>query len=149
LNEVAEDFYGLISKEALVTGTDMIETIEMVRMNDGRTSVKILDENLEVMYFRIFMNNETETIKVYALKGNDLINLTGTVKEGINIEIYGGEGNDLIADHSHVKGTSNKTKIYDSSEGNRIEFGKESEDKTSNDPCILDFDRIGVRVRDK
>jgi hypothetical protein len=147
LTEIAEEFYELISEEVVVTGTDMIETVEVVRIDDKQTSVKVLNENSEIMYFRIFRNDETKIIKIYALKGNDQISLSGTVRNGIDIELYGGEGNDLITDHSHVKGTSNKTRIYDSKEGNRIEFGKESEDKTSDDPCILDFDRIGIRVR--
>ncbi|MFL5728437.1 MAG: hypothetical protein ACJ75J_03020, partial [Cytophagaceae bacterium] len=147
LQEAANQFYDLISKEVIITGTDKIETIEIIRTDDQLTSVRMMDENARIMYSRTFRRDETEKIKVFALNGNDQITLTGTVRRGIDIEIYGGEGNDLIADHSHVKGHMNKTKIYDSSQGNRIEFGKESEDKTSEDPCILDFDRVGVRKR--
>jgi hypothetical protein len=147
LSEAAEKFYNLISREVVVTGTDMIETVEIVRIDDKQTSVKIFNQDESLMYSRIFLTGETEKIKIYTLKGNDQITLTGTVSNGIEIEIYGGEGNDLIADHSHVKGFSKKTKIYDSLTGNRIEFGKESENLTSDNICILDFDRIGVRKR--
>jgi hypothetical protein len=147
LSEAAKKFYSIITKDAIVTGTDMIETVEIVRIDDNQTSIKIFNQNESLTYSRIFLTEETKTIKIHTLKGNDQITLTGSVNKGIEIEIYGGEGNDLIADHSQVRGLSKKTKIYDSSEGNRIEFGKESEDKTSNDPSILECDRIGVRKR--
>jgi hypothetical protein len=147
LRKATEDFYSLISKEAIVTGTDMTETVEIIRMNDNQTSVKVFNEDKSLRYSRIFFRNETEKIKVFTLKGNDRITLNGTVNEGIEIELFGGEGNDSIADHSHVKGITRKTKIYDSREGNRIEFGREAIDKTSDRACILDFDRIGARKR--
>ncbi|HXA01093.1 MAG TPA: hypothetical protein VNW99_03840, partial [Cytophagaceae bacterium] len=120
LTEAAEKFYKLIAKDAIITGTDMIETVQIIRIDDNQTSVKIFNENEILMYSRIFLTEETETIKIFTLKGNDQITLTGIVKDGIEVEIFGGEGNDLIADHSHVKGLSKKTKIYDSSKGNRI-----------------------------
>jgi hypothetical protein len=147
LRDAAENFYKIISKEAIVTGTDMIETVEIVRIDNDQTSVKIFSEKNILMYSRIFLNEETDKIKIYTLKGNDQITVAGAVRKGIEIEIFGGEGNDLIADHSHVNGFSKKTKIYDSAEGNRIEFGKESEDKTSSNPSIFDFDRIGARKK--
>jgi hypothetical protein len=148
LTKVAKSFSDLISKEVVIAGTDENESIEVERMNDKETSVKIYSKENELMFNRIFKNNITEIIRIYALKGTDKITVSGRVKKAIDIEIYGGEGYDSIADHSEVKGLRKRTKIYDTVSGNAIDFGKEAENKTSGNPCILDFDRKGLRKKD-
>jgi hypothetical protein len=147
LTAEALSFYKQISREALVVGTDEEETIEVSRMNDEETQVKMYDQANQIIYNRIFTNDVTEIISIYMLDGNDKITVSGKVRKGITIEIYGGKGNDSLIDNSEVKGLRKRTKIYDTISGNTIEPGNEAEDKTSNDPCILDFDRKGIRKR--
>jgi hypothetical protein len=141
-------YYEEISKEVILVGTDQEERIEIERMNDYKTSVKMYDSQNEIMYARVFDNNVTGIISIYSLKGNDRISITGKVRKSIDIEIYGGDGNDIISDKSEVNGLRKRTKIFDTIDGNTIEFGKESEDKTSANPGILDFDRSGKRKKE-
>jgi hypothetical protein len=148
LAKVAKSYSDLISKEVVIAGTDENESIEVKRMNDKETLIKIYGKENKLMYNRILKNNITEIVKIYALKGMDKITVSGKVNKAIDIEIYGGEGYDSIADHSEVKGLRKRTKIYDTAGGNSIDFGKEAEDKTSDDPCILDFDRRGLRKKE-
>jgi hypothetical protein len=147
LTSIASAFYKQISKETILVGTDQEESIEVIRMNDNKTQIKMYDKENRILYDRTLSNTITELVTIYMLGGNDKITVSGKVKRGIDIEIYGGKGNDILTDHSEVKGLRKRTKIYDSVSGNTIDLGSEAEDKTSDDICILDFDRKGVRKK--
>lgn len=148
LKQAAGAFYRLLAQDVLVAGTDAPEQFVVRRLNDGQTLVQVFslsgkDSLGPRRYQRVFDNGETQRITLYGLAGNDHFDLSGQVNQGIRVKIVGGRGADRIRDRSLVRQGGKKTLVLDTRQGNHIEWGPETVDKTSDHLSVHSFDREG------
>ncbi|WP_439881632.1 hypothetical protein ACSX1A_00445 [Pontibacter sp. MBLB2868] len=144
LDKAANKFYEILAKDALVVGTDQEEIFEVNRLDNERTEVIVKrGSDKKVVYHRIFLRSETESITLHGLAEDDKFFVNGKVGKGIKVNIFGGRGEDEITDTSDVKGWKNKTWVYDTKRGTVLNGGPTTKDKRTNDVRIHAFDREG------
>lgn len=149
LVDAADEMYNILAKEVTITGSDEHEIFTVRRLDDNRTEVMVTRRYTDdispdpVLYSRTFLREETETITLHGLAGDDVFIVEGEVGKGILLKIYGGLGEDEITDNSSVKGWKKYTQIYDTERGNVIYFGSEAKDKTTRDVRVHAYDREG------
>lgn len=145
LESAANTFYRIINKKVVIHATDKNESIQVTRLSDS-TKVEIHSRETGLkLYARAFSNSITRELSLYALDGEDILEVKGNVKKGILINLYGGKGKDEILAQSSVKGISKKTRVYDSREGNILVLGHEASNRTSDNKELLDYNRTGKR----
>lgn len=148
LHGAATKMYGILAKEVTVAGSDAAEHFFVNRLDNGRTEVTVrrpayAGVPASQLYHRIFFENETEEIILHGLAGDDTFVVKGKVDDAIPLKIYGGLGEDVIADSSAVAGWKKLTRIYDTERGNEIHFGSEAQDRTTRDVRVHAYDREG------
>ncbi|MCC9166045.1 hypothetical protein [Pontibacter harenae] len=144
LREAAAEFYEILAKEVLVVGTEQEEAFEVKRLNDEETEVTVRRKSDDkVVYHRTFFRSETDLITLHGLAGDDKFEISGNVKKGIKIKIYGGRGEDEIKDESRVRGWGKKTWVYDTINGTELKAGPDTKDKRTHDVRVHAFDREG------
>lgn len=145
LPDAANAFYKLLAKEVVVTGSDDEELIKVNRLQNGDSEVLIWRKaDGSTFYYRVFKADETKGIILYGLGGNDQFDISGNVKQAIDISVYGGPGNDHISDSSHVAEWGKKTKIYDTAKGNTVLLGSEARFKALPESKADIFNRDGT-----
>jgi hypothetical protein len=148
LKRAALAYYRHLAQNVVVTGTDERERFVVKRLNDRQTLVQVYqvlakDEPGRKVYQRFFNREESESITLHGLAGDDVFDVTGKVREGITIRIVGGLGSDAIRDQSWVKQGHKQTLVFDTRKGNQIVWGPETADKTTNDISVHNYDREG------
>jgi hypothetical protein len=148
LLQVATNYYYLLAKKVVIPGTDSREKFAVTRLPNGRTQVKVYeltptDSVGHLLYQRTFLQAETKDITLHGLAGDDQFVLTGKVNEGLKVNIVGGLGADYMADYSAVATGSKKTVIYDTRQGNTIIWGSTTENQTTKDLAVHNYDREG------
>lgn len=143
LHEVADEYYGLLSKAVDVVGSEKHEWFYVERLNDRQTKVTVEKRTREgkfrkVVYMRIFNREETEEIRLYGLSGLDRFEVCGDYSNGIKIRIIGGPGTDTFIDSTKVSRNS-RARIYDTDTGNQWNIAGSVIDKRSSDPAIHDY----------
>ncbi|WP_181305211.1 metallophosphoesterase [Rufibacter sp. XAAS-G3-1] len=152
LPQVAEKYYLHLAEDVDIAGSDKREKFEVRRLSNEETEVTMRKINKEgrvskVLYQRLFLNKETEEIRLYGLGGDDVFEVTGNVKRSPMIRIIGGEGNDSISEQSVVSGAVRKTKVYDfTEEKNVLALGPEAEDKTEPFEDVNLYDRDNYKI---
>ncbi len=113
--DITKRYYDHMAKLAVVTGTDKDDFVEITRLPNGETKIKISrikdGEKSDVVSDKIYKKDETEEIWVYGLDDDDIFEVTGDEKQDlIFIRAIGGHNNDVyrVADNS-----GRKVKIYD------------------------------------
>src|SRR5690606_37526396 len=97
--EITKRYYEYMAKLAVITATDKDDYIEVERMPEGKTRVKvsrikggkIADKISEQIYDRKY----TKDIWIYALDDDDVIEVHGEGDKLIKIKIIGGQNNDI------------------------------------------------------
>ena len=94
MTTVAQDYFDYFKKHEIIVATTKDNTIDIVRMPDGTTKVKIL--HMDKPYFENSYNiSETKEIWIYALDGDDKISVSGNGSDYIKLKLFGGEENDI------------------------------------------------------
>ena len=94
----AKEYYKIIAREVNVTGSDDRELFERAeRLNSESTLVSVYaltDDGTkkEQLFKRVLNTKETREINLYGFGGDDIFNLRGKAKKGIQIRITGGDG---------------------------------------------------------
>jgi hypothetical protein len=146
LVKYATTYYHILADEVEVVGSNKHEYFDVERLNDIETRVTVYKMSKgkkkgKIIYQRNFSKLETREIRLYGLAGEDEFHIRGDVNKGIRVRIIGGEDTDKIVDNSRVKGSSRKTLVYDTKEGNELILGDETRDKTSTNPEVNHYDR--------
>ncbi len=136
LVNIARKHYKSVSKWSEVKGTNKKDFFQVERRSNDETYVAVFEytkkgKKKTKIFERVFKTKDTKEIQLYGLNGKDKFHLTGKVGKGPIIRVIGGLDEDEIVDESKVSGWSKKTKIYDSLKGNKIIFGEEGENRTS------------------
>ncbi len=148
LAKYAEEYYLFLSKNVDVFGSDKNEQFIVERIDNEHTKVTVYllknksGDIKRKTYERIFLTSETEEIRLYGFKGEDVFDISGKVKKGIKIRIIGGKDDDIINDVSKVTGHFKKTRVYDTKTGTEINSEGEVKNLTSDrNPLINDYNR--------
>jgi len=118
LMEYATKYYGLLAEQSEVVGTSDDEYFEVNHMPGSNTEVKLFKLNKNrvksdtAFYSRIFVNGETDKIRLYGLSGNDKYHLTGEPNRKISLTIIGGTEQDSIINET-TSTRAAKLHIYD------------------------------------
>jgi hypothetical protein len=98
LVDIAERYYNVVSRLAIVTGTNKDDIIEVDRIEKGKTRVTVYrnknGEKAAIVSDRIFDRADTKEIWIYALHDKDIIRSKGKAENPIKVRIIGGQGND-------------------------------------------------------
>lgn len=110
--DIAKRYYKYLNQLVLITGTDKDDYIEVVRVGDKETRIKIsriIDgEKAEVILDRVFNRDITKEIWVYGLDDDDVFEVTGKANNMIFTRLIGGYGND-----SYDIRSGRRIKVYD------------------------------------
>lgn len=141
LLESALSHYKFLAREVDVVGSDKSELIKVERIKNGDVVVEMFKiiksgEPGSSFYRRHFSQNETKEVRIYAMGGDDVIDITGD-ESRIKIRVIGGDGSDKINDASK---SSARTFFYDVEGQGEIASGH-VRDRTSDDPSVNVYDR--------
>ena len=139
-------FYRRLAQDVDLYGTDVADRVEITRHNDGRVTVTIAPATAPVMasvrredgrvvtetggevagardvfYQRTFIAPETQEIRVYLGKGDDVAVVRGARNHTIGVRVIGEKGNDVFADSANGGGTH----FYDDEGTNTVLTGPE------------------------
>ena len=96
LDQVATEYYNLISPNKIVIATNENNLIDISRKEDG-VLIKIYNEkdgkNTPIQSYD-FSSIDTDEIWIYGLKGNDYFEVSGTSKKSIPLKLVGGGNSD-------------------------------------------------------
>jgi hypothetical protein len=134
LVDVADKYYKVLASEVTIVGSDKKEFFDVSRSADS-TIVKVFKIDKErtdkLLYTRIFNNNETQEINLFALGGKDSITVQGN--SPIKIRVVGGTDEDAFI----TSGDNGRTLIYDDeNEKNSITAGSQTAIRTSTKPYV-------------
>lgn len=100
LDEAAQEYYEVIARRVDVIGTNEAERFTVSRTGPATVEVAITQNDGSTTFRRIFDEDETEEIRLYALGGDDRMIIQGNEKGAIVIRAVGGAGRDVFRDES-------------------------------------------------
>ena len=112
LPRIANDYYQILNKYAIIKGTDKDDLFEIERLSNGNT--KILGYRIKngakgiLFYNKTYTRNETKEIWIYGLDDEDTFKVFGDGTDLIKVRLIGGQNND-----TYTIENGKKTKLYD------------------------------------
>lgn len=99
LPEIAKKYYAHLEKFPVVRGTDKDNWFEIIRLENGNTTVKTYNiknnKKGSLVFNRTYHKKETSEIWVYGLNDDDIFNVSGVEKNVISLRLIGGQNNDV------------------------------------------------------
>jgi hypothetical protein len=135
-------YYRWLAKYVDLVGSDSRELFEVDRQKNGDVLIRVYDTNKkeekqDLLIERLFKHSETKEIRLYGLGKEDFFRITGDANKGILIRVIGGKGDDVVDDHSQVKGFGKKTLVYDKRDQDKLSLGSTAKKKSTKN--ILTF----------
>ena len=123
LQAISDRYYELVSKYAVIKGTNKDDWFDIERLPEGKTKVTAYrikkGEKADIFHERTYESCETKEIWIYGLDDKDVFNVFGTGKAKTRVRLIGGQHKDT----------------YDIQEGKKVTFydykTKKSEIKTN------------------
>ena len=124
LTTIAEEYFHIINKYGVITGTDKDDWFEIERMPNGQTKVSAYrikgGEKADLLHERTYKREETREIWLYGLDDKDYFLVKGKGSNLIKLRIIGGLNNDQYDIQN-----GNKVHVYDfRSKNNTLLTGK-------------------------
>lgn len=138
LKKYASDYYKVLQKTVVLTGTMKKERFEVQRLSNGETEVKIFrikKSGEELEFQKTYSPKNTSEIWMYGLGGEDLYQVKGDGKTPIKIRLIGGRQSD---DYQIEK--PNNTLVYDDSSGNNKVSGSHAKTRFTRQYPIYTYD---------
>ncbi|SHJ29708.1 Hemolysin activation/secretion protein [Arenibacter nanhaiticus] len=124
LPETAEEYYRLLNKFAVVTGTDKDDFFEVAFLENKTVNVKAYrikgGKKADLIFQKNYDREITKEIWVYGLDDDDVFEVEGKNTSGIKVRLIGGQNNDtyniesnknvLVYDYKSKKNTFESTK---------------------------------------
>jgi len=107
LVKIAQDYYDYFKKYEVIIATTKDNVIDINRQENGITTIKITQKD-KTLFENSYDRKLTKEIWIYALDGDDTINVTGEGSDYIKLKIFGGEENDIYNIDNR-----RKVKVYD------------------------------------
>ncbi|APG60667.1 metallophosphatase [Christiangramia salexigens] len=108
LEKIARDYYELLKKYDVITGTEDDDKFNITRQKNGVTNIEIINEDGRVVFNTSYNSGETDQLWIYGLDGDDEFVIDGDGDDLIKLKILGGEENDIY-DFRNKR----KAKLYD------------------------------------
>lgn len=98
LQKIANRYYTLVNKLAVIKGTNKKDWFDIERLHDGSTKVTAYRIKKggkgERFHERTYLKKETKELWIYALDDDDVFNVFGQKNGGIKVRLIGGQNND-------------------------------------------------------
>ena len=121
LHRYAAAYYNELQKTVVIVGTDKKDKFVIEKKAKNKVQIDIYRVNnggAELYYDKNFTASKTKRIWIYGLDDDDIFEVKGTSKSGINIRLIGGQNED-----SYLVENGIKIKIHDfKSKSNRYSF---------------------------
>ena len=145
ISDTALEYYRIINKFAVITGTDKDDWFEIIYLNKKETELKVyrnIKGKKEKLFFsKKFNSDTTKEIWVYGLDDDDHFEDNGTTKNAIKIRLIGGQNNDV---YNITNG--NKVTIYDyKSKKNTFKETNKARIKLTNDYNTNVYNPLSIR----
>lgn len=143
LLKISDSYYKLISKFAVITGTNKDDYIEVTAEKDGVLTVSIFrkkgDEITDRFHHRTFYPKETKEIWIYGLDDDDTFVIKGKSKR-IKLRLVGGQNNDgyRVQNGKNIAIYDYKTKPNDMSKAANARIKLTDDYKTN----VYDFKKL-------
>nr|WP_321221881.1 metallophosphoesterase [uncultured Psychroserpens sp.] len=112
LLDIAARYYNFLNELVILTGTDKDDYIEVIRIGDNETQVKISrikdGEKGEVIVDKVFNKDVTKELWIYGLDDKDVFEVSGKASNLIFTRLIGGQEND-----TYIIKSGRRVKIYD------------------------------------
>jgi hypothetical protein len=102
-------YYKLLASHVDVVGSNKAEFFKITGLKTGEVEVTMFDKEKNtndpsgtVLYQRLFKPEDTKSINLYGLDGDDVITMEGVAANKILVRVFGGKGNDLINNTSVI-----------------------------------------------
>lgn len=146
IEETAAEYYRILNKYAVITGTDKDDWFEIEYLNKNEVDVsayRIIDGEKKKRFFhKKFSKDFTKEIWVYGLDDEDRFVVKGNHKSKIKVRLIGGQNNDIydVADGSN-------TFIYDyQSKKNRFENISKARVKLTDNYTVNTYQPLKMRA---
>ncbi|MDO6766916.1 MULTISPECIES: metallophosphoesterase [Cellulophaga] len=145
IEATAKEYYSILNKFAVVTGTDKDDWFEITRLSDNKTQVKayrnIGGEKKKLFFNKTFDKQTTKEIWVYGLDDDDLFEVSGEKNNAIRVRLIGGQNNDIYDIE-----TSKKISVYDyESKKNTLKNTKGAKVKLMDDYVVNTYQPLKLR----
>ncbi|WP_400190975.1 hypothetical protein [Hymenobacter sp. B81] len=152
LPRVAEEFYRQLARDVEIPGTDGPEHFVVEAVGDWKVRVRVLALGkggaARLVGERVFDARQTGSIKLFGLGGNDRFDLIGSPDRRIRIDLYDGQGQDLIHQpDSAGSGFRARVRVFDSGDGNVLKVDKQAVEVESYQPRANEYDAAGWLLR--
>jgi hypothetical protein len=147
LKETALDYYEFLSRTVDIPASDKTELFDLYVNDKGNVELSIFkktfqaDGNRELLFHRLFLEKETDEIRLFGLGGDDVYQVHGSTKTSIRIHMIGGDGIDSFSIDPKLH-NRRRMYVYDrSDQPNTLPPSKLARLRTSTDSTINEFDR--------
>ena len=132
LPKIANEYYKVLNKIAVITGTDKDDWFDIERLPNGNTKVTAYriknGKKEEIFHQRTYNGNDTKEIWIYGLDDKDVFKTFSKGNKMIQVRLIGGQNNDTYAIEN-----GKRVKFYDyKSKKNEIETNKGIKKLTDN-----------------
>jgi hypothetical protein len=114
------EYYDLLAKNVDVVGSNNAEYFKITRMENGSVEVSMFDKDKKTngpsgipLFHRVFSSEETKSINVYGLDGDDILMMDGNATKTILVRMFGGKGDDLMVNTATGVSRNHITQLYD------------------------------------
>lgn len=129
LLEVAEESYRRLARGVDVVGSMDDDRFELHFAPEGTVRVVIVrKENDKPYYARTFDPSETAEVNLYALDGDDTLEVHGEPHEELHLRFVGGEGKDAVKTHGGGEAKASALEVFDRQKGMTIDPSLKVED---------------------
>ena len=99
LPQIADDYFTIINKYTVITGTDKDDWFDIDRKSNGETKItgyRIKDgKKADIFHEKVYSKDQTKEIWVYALDDDDVFHVYGEGNHYIRMRLIGGQNNDV------------------------------------------------------
>lgn len=133
LLEVAEEMYRRQARNVDVLGSNGDDRFELAFGDDGtvRVTVGAREGGGEPWFDRTVQPGETDEVRLYALDGDDLLEVRGRPHHRISLRFVGGEGKDVVTAERGATLKVHALAVYDRVKGARIDPSIDVSDERS------------------
>ncbi|MFS4468631.1 metallophosphoesterase [Maribacter sp. 2210JD10-5] len=146
IEETAKEYYEVINKYAVVTGTDKDDWFEVDRLNAKETRVRayrnMKGKKKKLFFEKTFTKSETKEIWIYGLDDDDIFEVKNKKGlSGIKVRLIGGQNNDI-----YEVGNGKGIAIYDyKSKPNTLKKTSGAKVKLTDDYNVNTYRPLNIR----
>jgi len=146
IEETAAEYYKILNKYAVVTGTDKDDWFDIKYLSNNEVAVSayrnIEGEKKKRFFHKKFSREFTKEIWIYGLDDDDRFEVTGNHKSKIKVRLIGGQNNDI-----YDVGEGGSTIIYDyQSKKNRFKNVSKARVKLTDNYAVNTYQPLNMRA---